>query len=78
MANQQVVDKASHKLKVGLDSAPEFFAQLAGALFGVLSGFSLLLGALLADIKSLTSPAGRRQVYYGRRGPKPVTFEGAT
>ena len=78
MASQQTIDKATYKLKLGLDSAPEFLAQLAGALFGVLSGFSLLFGALLADVKSLTSPAGRRQVFYGRRGPKPVTFEGAT
>lgn len=76
MANQQLIDGASQRIRTGLELAPELFAQIAGALFGVFSGFKLLLGAFIVDVKSLTSPAGRRQIFYGRQGPKPVTFEG--
>ena len=76
MANQQVIDRASQRARAGLEVAPEFFAQIAGALFGILSGIKLLLGAFIADVKSLSSTTGRRQIFYGRQGPKPVTFEG--
>ena len=78
MANQQVIDRASQRVKTGLEVAPGFFAQIAGALFGVLGGFKLLLGALVADVKKLSSPSGRQQLYYGRQGPKPVIFEGSS
>lgn len=77
MANQQLIDGASQRIRTGLELAPELFAQIAGALFGVFSGFKLLLGAFIVDVKSLSSPAGRRQIFYGRQGPKPVTFEGS-
>ncbi len=76
MADQRAINKAGHRFRTGLELAPEFFAQIAGALFGVLSGFGLLLGAFVADIKSLQSTAGRRQIVYGRQGHKPVAFEG--